>query len=79
MKNQPRVLITGGAGFIGNATIDLISKLDFDIIATDGLLNGTYPPAFKLRNWKESQIKNPNVSFLVGDLRDKNFVKSLPR
>jgi hypothetical protein len=43
------------------------------------LLNGTYPPAFKLRNWKESQIKNPNVSFLVGDLRDKNFVKSLPR
>jgi nucleoside-diphosphate-sugar epimerase len=52
---KPRVLVTGGAGYIGGYTVDLLSK-DYDVIVYDNLL------------YEERYLKN--VDFIYGDVRD---------
>ena len=61
MKNK--ILITGGAGFIGNELIKLI-KNKRDIIVVD-----------KKKSKKIiSRFKELNIKYIQGDLTNKNFL-----
>ncbi len=61
--SNKKVLITGGAGFIGSNLIERFLQQDNEIICLDNLSNG------KLKNI-EPYLKNPNFRFIEGDIRD---------
>jgi len=58
-----RVLVTGGAGFIGSALIETLLAGDNEVVCLDNLATG------KLENISEFQI-NKNFRFIEGDIRN---------
>jgi len=75
---RPIVLLTGAAGFIGSNVLDQLQSRDFDVIAVDALIESNYGREQKLINWEEAISKFPETNFIVGDLRDPLFTRSLP-
>lgn len=69
-----RVLVTGGAGFIGSNIIDKLIKQDNEIVCVDNLATG------KIENISE-YLKLNNFEFVEGDIRDfetcKKAVKNI--
>jgi UDP-glucose 4-epimerase len=63
-----RVLVTGGAGFIGSHLIDRLVDEGNDVSVIDNLYSG------KLENI-ERHIKRGKVDFFEGDIRDTSLVK----
>ncbi len=62
MKNKRKILVVGGAGYVGGVIVDLlISEKNYDVTVYDNLL------------YEESYRKN--CKFINGDIRDKNFYK----
>jgi len=61
LKNK-KVLVTGGAGFIGSHIVDRLVCLGADVVVLDDLSSG------KLENLSQSQEK---VKFIRGDIRDE--------
>jgi UDP-glucose 4-epimerase len=64
-----RVLVTGGAGFIGSHLVDHLVDEGYDVRVIDNLYSG------KLENI-ERHIKNGKVDFVEGDIRDASLVKN---
>jgi UDP-glucose 4-epimerase len=69
--NGASILVTGGCGLIGSATIDLMLK-DFSparVVILDNLVRGT------LANVEEA-LNDPRVTFMRGDIRDVEAVRN---
>ena len=60
-----KILITGGAGFIGSHLTDKFLQEGYKVRVLDNLING------KLENLSQNE-NNPNFEFLKGDILDKN-------
>lgn len=65
-----RVLVTGGAGFIGCHTVDRLLAEGFDVAALDSLRSG------RLENIKQ-HVNKRNFRFIRGDVRDSRLVRDL--
>ena len=67
-----KLLVTGGAGFIGSHFVDLAVKKKNvkKIVVIDNLEDGS------LRNLKDS-LKSKKVKFVKADIRDFNKIKNL--
>ncbi|MEN9412983.1 MAG: hypothetical protein RLZZ342_70, partial [Candidatus Parcubacteria bacterium] len=67
-KNSERILITGGAGFIGHHIVEyILDKTDWDIVILDRLdVSGTLNRLSDLPNWEE---KKKRVKFVYHDFR----------
>jgi UDP-glucose 4-epimerase len=68
--NDARILVTGGCGLIGSATIDLLLR-EFSparIVILDNLVRGT------LANVAEA-LRDPRVELIRGDIRDVDTVR----
>jgi nucleoside-diphosphate-sugar epimerase len=63
-----KILVTGGAGFIGSHIVDRLMKDDFDVTVIDDLGTGS------LANVSYHQ-ENKNFHFVEGDIRDINLIK----
>ena len=63
-----RVLVTGGAGFIGSHLVDRLVDQGYDVRVIDNLYSG------KLENI-ERHIKSGKVDFVEGDIRDADLIK----
>ncbi|VVC74886.1 UDP-N-acetylglucosamine 4-epimerase [Aquicella siphonis] len=63
-----RVLVTGGAGFIGSHTVDLLLDQGHDVVVLDNLSSG------KLENLA---LQHPNLEFIEGDVLEYPFVEEL--
>jgi UDP-glucose 4-epimerase len=63
-----RVLVTGGAGFIGSHTVDLLLQQNKQVIVLDNLSSG------KLDNLN---LQHPNLEFIEGDILEFPFVLDL--
>lgn len=63
--NNKKVLVTGGAGFIGSHIVDELLKLDLDIVVIDDLSGGFV------------ENVNPNVKFVEGDIGNVDFINNL--
>jgi UDP-glucose 4-epimerase len=61
-----KILITGGAGYIGSHTVRLLADKGYDIIVLDSLVYG-----------HREAIVNPSVELVVGDLGDKELTERL--
>jgi UDP-N-acetylglucosamine 4-epimerase len=58
-----KILITGGAGFIGSNLVDHFLELGHDVVCLDNLSTG-------YRKNIEHNLDNPNFTFIEGDIRD---------
>ena len=68
-----RVLVTGGAGFIGSHLVEELLRLGHSITVLDSF-DPAYDPALKERN-----IADLNVELIRGDIRDPNIVRQSMR
>jgi UDP-glucose 4-epimerase len=68
-----RILVTGGAGFIGSHIIDLLCQEDCaEIVAIDNMVRG------RPENLHHAMARHP-VRLVVGDIRDSKLMASLVR
>ncbi len=67
-----KILITGGAGFIGSHTCDRLLALGHDVIVLDALTEPVH------RN-RRPQYTNPDIDFYEGDVRNRDLVTNLLR
>jgi dTDP-L-rhamnose 4-epimerase len=67
-----RILVTGGAGFIGSHTCDRLLSLGHEVIVLDALT----PPVH--RNGQPAYL-SPEVDFYQGDVRNRDLVTNLLR
>ncbi|HXJ89991.1 MAG TPA: SDR family NAD(P)-dependent oxidoreductase [Candidatus Binatia bacterium] len=66
-----RVVVTGGAGFIGSELVRQLAARHFRVIAVDNLING------KRENL--SEVLSSDVELVVADIRDEKAIASLLR
>jgi UDP-glucose 4-epimerase len=65
MKSLNRILVTGGAGYIGSMTTAELVKAGYDVVVFDNLYQG------------HAEAVHPKARFVQGDLADKAAVKAL--
>src|ERR1039458_1761964 len=70
MPNQ-RVLVTGGAGFIGSELVRQLAGQGFAVRIVDNLVNG--------RRENLQGVLGENVELIVADIRDTKSMMSLVR
>jgi len=59
-----KILVTGGAGFIGSHLVDHLMKLNCEVTVLDDLSQGSLK---NLEQW----LKNPHFRFIKADLKDR--------
>ena len=75
MNNNQKVLLTGGAGFIGSHVGECLLKNGYQVLCIDNF-NDYYDPAMKRRNIAD-QIDNPRYLLADADIRDKELMKNI--
>lgn len=67
-----KILLTGGAGFIGSNILDMYVSKGFNVVVVDNFRSG------RIENIKH-HLDNDNVEFIFGDILDEQFVSQLPK
>lgn len=70
MKRRKKILVTGGAGFIGSHLADALLNRGHKVIVLDNLSTGREENVTPLS-------RNPDFELVVGNILDENLVKSL--
>lgn len=70
-----KVLITGGAGFIGSSLVSELLKANHTVIVVDNF-NSYYNPEYKRENIKEF-LNNGNFVIFEGDITDINLLDAI--
>ncbi len=65
-KNIERVLVTGGMGFIGSHTVDMLVEKGYEVRILDNLEPQVHGPEERL-----PEYRNKNAEFIEGDVRDR--------
>jgi len=65
-----KILITGGAGFIGSHLVDACAERGHDVVIIDNLITGSQENLIQHR-------ENPRVQFFHGDIFDKNVMEKI--
>ena len=72
MKGQGKLLVTGGAGFIGSHTVVELLQAGYEVVIYDNLSNSS-PVVFE----RVSKITNIPISFVEGDIRDSGRLEDV--
>lgn len=67
-----KILITGGAGFIGSHLADELIGKNYQVVVLDNLSEQVHGPGENIPNYL-----NPEVDFVYGDVRDAALVQQL--
>ena len=67
-----KILVTGGAGYIGSHTVVELLEADYEVFVYDNLTNSS-PVSLE----RVTQITGKKVTFIEGDIRDKAALNSL--
>jgi len=68
--NCSRILVTGGAGFIGSHLVDVLMAEGLEVTVLDNFRSG------KLENVKH-HLESENFKLVAGDVRDKSIVREV--
>ena len=68
-KKQMKVLITGGAGYIGSHTLVEVVKAKHQVVVVDNLTNGHAEAVHRV-----SKLTGIDIQLATGDIRDKAFL-----
>lgn len=71
-----RVLVTGGAGFIGSHVVDLLLERGHSAVVLDNLDPQVHGPAAEPPEWLHRQLGTGHVLFRRGDVRDPAAVRA---
>jgi dTDP-L-rhamnose 4-epimerase len=74
MKDIDKVLVTGGAGFIGSHTVDLLIDRGYDVSVLDNL-----DPQVHGKSKKPPEYISSKANFIYGDVRDRELLKKIIR
>lgn len=69
-KGIEKVLVTGGCGFIGSHTVDLLVEKGYDVTVIDNLEPQVHGPKAKLPDYA-----NEKANIIVDDFRNKELLK----
>ena len=74
-----RILVTGGAGYIGIHICLLLLEQDFDVIIVDSLCNSNENSIKRLFEYKNKNYdqKNLTLKFYKGDIRNQEFLRKV--
>ena len=74
-----RILVTGGAGFVGSHVCTLLLEKGYEIIVLDSYFNSNEKALLRVQDIvKDKQKSNKNViEVLKGDIRDQEILESL--
>ena len=65
-----KVLVTGGAGFIGSHTVNRLLEEGFDVVVLDNLTKLIHPTG-KMPDY----LPVDDIQFIQGDVREKEVLK----
>ena len=68
-NSDKRILVTGGAGYIGSILVSRLLQSGYKVIILDKLMFGVDP----LKHFMKDP--NPNLSIIIGDIRNQDDVK----
>ena len=60
-----KVLVTGGAGYIGSHMVDMLISEDYEVVVFDSLVTG------------HREAIHPSATLIIGDLMDRSALKTL--
>ena len=69
MKDVRKVLITGGAGYVGSALVPELLAKGYKVVVLDLFIFGNYA--------SRSVLANPNFEQVKGDIRDKDLLREI--
>jgi dTDP-L-rhamnose 4-epimerase len=72
VKGIENVLVTGGCGFIGSHTVDLLLEKGYNVAILDSL-----EPQVHGKNAKLPDYVDKRVTFIQGDIRDRQLLKKV--
>ena len=72
-----RVLVTGGAGFIGSHTSLLLLEKGYDVIIYDSLINSSEFAIKRIKANLEEKGYEYNLEFINADIRDKKALENI--
>ena len=67
---MPKVLVTGGAGFIGSHLVDALVELGHEVLAFDNLDPAAHPQPAKWPAYANAKCK-----YILGDVKDKEALR----
>lgn len=70
--SKEKILITGGAGYIGSHTLIELSNAGYEYIVYDNLSNGSVESIKRVE-----KILSKNITFIEGDIRDVDRLREL--
>jgi dTDP-L-rhamnose 4-epimerase len=73
LRTKAKVLVTGGAGFIGSFTVDLLIEKGYEVIVLDNLDPQVHSEG------KVPDYLNERAEFVKGDVRDRRCLKTIIR
>lgn len=74
-----RILLTGGAGFIGSHTALVLLERGFEVIILDSFVNSSKASIRRLQSLinKKNELFKGTFKFVEGDLRNKDLVENI--
>jgi UDP-glucose 4-epimerase len=72
-----RVLVTGGASFIGSHLVDKLLSMGAKVLVADDLSSGKIENLEYPMKKTRSRLHYHNLTVVIGDLREKTFTKSI--
>ena len=69
-----KVLVTGGAGFIGSHTTDLLVERGHEVLVIDNLDPQVHGPQPAIPKWTAALADRGKIQFVRGDVRDRDVM-----
>ena len=74
-----KILVTGGAGFIGSHTSLLLLEAGYKVIIIDSFINSSIKSINRIRQFNYENNNEGDLIFQEGDLRDEKFLDAVFR